>query len=294
MSEHVQTNYTQGYSSSTLRSHASRTASSDAAFLLPHLRASDYILDVGCGPGTITASLASHVPAGFVTGIDLSEDVLATARTLHAGILAPAPPPGGEPDSSSSSGDGGHVTFLCADVLAGLPFPDASFDVVYASQLFPHLPPPELPLRAMREMRRVLKPGGLLASRDVVDVQYFPSELGLSPLLRRNMLRGFGGHSTAFAGEGMPRLCRQAGFDVDGGKVVVGSGTTTVAGKEAVAVYAQGMLGRLSVGDPYRASWEKAGITMEEIQEVRNLTERWAETDDAWYVAVQCEILAWK
>src|SRR4051812_15439941 len=113
------TNYKQGYSSATLQSHGSRTAFSDAAFVLPHLRPTFHILDVGCGPGSITAGFASHVPQGSVTGVDISDQVLGVARERTAGVA---------------------ITFQRADVLAGLPFADDTFDVVYASQLLAHIP----------------------------------------------------------------------------------------------------------------------------------------------------------
>ena len=64
------TNYTQGYSKATLTSHTSRTVESDASFLIPYIKPTDTILDVGCGPGTITIGLAALAHKGSVTGID--------------------------------------------------------------------------------------------------------------------------------------------------------------------------------------------------------------------------------
>lgn len=288
------TNYKQGYSRSTLSSHASRTVESDAAFLLPHIKPSDKILDVGCGPGTITAGLARHAPEGSVVGVDLSQSVLDDARR-HLDELR-----GAAAAAADGNGGLGEVSFQAADVLAGLPFADGAFDVVYSSQLFPHLPPPGPPLRAMREMRRVLRPGGVLACRDVAEIHWYPRRLGLDRLHGRRLLRGVG--APDFPGPAMPALLRAAGFDVDGdggggaegSGARIGAGTTVYSGPEGRRFLAGGLLGRLEEGDPYRRSWVEAGISEAEIEETRAALREWVETEDAWYVAVQSEVLAWK
>lgn len=286
----VETSYKQGYSQSTLSSHASRTVHSDAVFLLPLIKPTDKILDVGCGPGTITAGFAAHAPNGSVVGIDLSESVLDNARA-HVAELR-------EAGSLGNSG-GGNVSFRATDILAGLPWPDDTFDVVYSSQLFPHLPPPDQALRALREMRRVLRPGGVLASRDVAEIHWYPRRLGLERTFNPRMLRGMG--VPDFIGGRMPALLRDAGFDVDGGPgegagtgVRIGAGTTVYSSPEGRKALGTGFLGRLEEGDPYRHSWTKAGISDEEIEETKEALREWVGAEDAWYIAVQSEVLAWK
>ena len=69
--------YLHGHHDSVLRSHRWRTAENSAGYLLPRLRPDARVLDVGCGPGTITADPAGLVPDGEVTGIDAAEGVLA-------------------------------------------------------------------------------------------------------------------------------------------------------------------------------------------------------------------------
>ena len=83
--------YTHGHHESVLRSHTWRTAENSAAYLLPHLRAGQTLLDVGCGPGTITADLALLVAPGEVVGMDAAADVVARA-TEHAAGLGPREP----------------------------------------------------------------------------------------------------------------------------------------------------------------------------------------------------------
>ena len=136
--------YTHGHHESVLRSHRWRTAENSAAFLLPHLETDFNLLDVGCGPGNITADLAQLVPGGSVTGIDRSAEVVARAQVEFA------------------SHAGGNLRFEQGDVYR-LRFPDDQFDVVFAHQVLQHL---TRPIEAIREMRRVTKPGGVVAVRD--------------------------------------------------------------------------------------------------------------------------------
>ena len=84
--------YTHGHHESVLRSHTWRTAENSAAYLLPHLRPGQDLLDVGCGPGTITADLALLVAPGQVVGLDAAGDVVARAQTARrpAGAGQPA------------------------------------------------------------------------------------------------------------------------------------------------------------------------------------------------------------
>jgi ubiquinone/menaquinone biosynthesis C-methylase UbiE len=95
MAQHgQQSNYTQGYSNYTITTHLSRTAESDAVFLLPHIKKTADNLDLGCGPGTITTGLARYAGEGTTVGIDISADVLQKAKTLAAEANVPTQGPG--------------------------------------------------------------------------------------------------------------------------------------------------------------------------------------------------------
>src|SRR5919202_4692537 len=74
--------YTHGHADPVLQSHRWRTVENSAAYLAPHLRPGLRLLDVGCGPGTITVDLAGRVAPGRVTGLDVVEAPLAEAREL--------------------------------------------------------------------------------------------------------------------------------------------------------------------------------------------------------------------
>ena len=72
--------YSHGHGPPALASHATRTAANSTALLLAHLRAGQRVLDVGCGPGTITLDLADLVALGQVVGVENTEAPLAAAR----------------------------------------------------------------------------------------------------------------------------------------------------------------------------------------------------------------------
>jgi ubiquinone/menaquinone biosynthesis C-methylase UbiE len=282
--EHSQSNnYTQGYSNYTIATHLSRTAESDAAFLLPHIKEIDHILDLGCGPGTITTGLAKCASKGKTVGIDMSIDVIQKAKTLAAEANIPTQGPG-------------SVVFEQGNVLERLNYPDDTFDIVYCSQVFGHLPPPGQPLQALIELRRVLKPGGILATRDGLAQHFYPQTLDLDRLWVQNQARGLNKGMPAADPTGtiMPALLRSAGFDADGGKVRIGAGTKVYSGAETRKWLAWRAAGQLQQGDPFHQSWLDAGITEEEIQQTLLAVRKWAETEDAWFVALQCEMLAWK
>ncbi|CAM1503150.1 Fc.00g079260.m01.CDS01 [Cosmosporella sp. VM-42] len=278
-----QSNYTQGYSKHTVATHLSRTAESDAAFLLKYIKKTDHILDVGCGPGTITTGLARYASEGTIVGVDISTDVLQKAKALAA--------EGNVPTQGL-----GSVVFEEGNVLEGLAYPDNTFAIVFCSQLFGHLPPPDMPLQALKEIRRVLKPGGIMATRDGLEQHFYPRSLGLERLWVQNQARQLGKGTPAAdpTGTMMPALFRRAGFDSDAGKVLVGAGSRVWSGRQDREFLAWRAAGQLKKGDTFYQSWLDAGITEDEIQETLVAVKKWAETEDAWFATMQGEHLAWK
>ena len=135
--------YTHGHHESVLRSHTWRTAENSAGYLLPCLTPGLSLLDVGCGPGTITADLALLVAPGDVVGIDASAEVVAQASTHAEGLGLT------------------NLRFEVGDLFA-LEYPDASFDVVHLHQVLQHLADP---VDALVSLRRVLALDGVLAAR---------------------------------------------------------------------------------------------------------------------------------
>lgn len=143
-SDHSKETYTHGYSEEHRRFLAMRSAQQDAAFFLPHLRPGTRVIDCGCGQGSITLGLAETVAPGEVVGVDREPSQIAAARALATERGVP------------------NVRFEEASIYA-LPYPDASFDAAFAHTVLEHVSDP---LRALREMRRVLKPGGVIGIKD--------------------------------------------------------------------------------------------------------------------------------
>ena len=122
-----------------------RTAEGCAAFLIPRLRPGMRLLDCGCHTGSITLGLASRVAPAEVVGVDVGAERLERARQQAAsqGIT--------------------NVRFQTANT-NDLPFPDASFDAVYMHHVLEYIGEP---MRTLREMHRVLRPGGVMGVREL-------------------------------------------------------------------------------------------------------------------------------
>lgn len=136
--------YTHGHHDTVLASHRWRTAANSSPYLLPHLGPGQRLLDVGSGSGTITADLAELVAPGQVTALENSDDAIALTRA--------------ECDQRWID----NIDFAVGDVHA-MNFADDTFDVVHAHQVLQHVADP---VQALREMRRVCRPGGIVAARD--------------------------------------------------------------------------------------------------------------------------------
>jgi ubiquinone/menaquinone biosynthesis C-methylase UbiE len=117
-------NYTQGHDAATLAAHNRRSASFSAAYLLPPIKPSDYILDIGWGPGSITLGLAEKAPDGQTVGIDYSPTVVG-AGTKNA----------------ESRGGPKDCVFKTGNAYA-LEWNEETFDIIHARQcLIPHSRP---------------------------------------------------------------------------------------------------------------------------------------------------------
>lgn len=183
--------YTHGHAPATVRQHAQRTADEAAAFLLPELRRGMRVLDVGCGPGSITRGLAERVAPGEVVGVDLSKDTLEAARR----------------DAAARGLD--NLRYEEGSVYA-LPFPDGSFDVAYAHQVIQHLREREA---ALAEMLRTLRPGGILAIREVDwdTVAFWPRDPWIDRFVEVHLKTWYRNGGEPAMGRRLRALCNAAG-----------------------------------------------------------------------------------
>ena len=260
--------YTHGHHESVLRSHTWRTAENSSAYLLPRLRPGQTVLDVGCGPGTITADLALLVAPGQVTGLDAAPDVVAQADE-HAGALGLT-----------------NVRFEVGDLFA-LEYPAASFDVIHVHQVLQHLADP---VAALVSLRRVLRPDGVLAARDS-DYSAFtwaPSD----PMLDRWLelyceVTTRNGHD-ARIGPRLLGLAHEAGFS----DVEVSSSTWTYADPEARSWWGGLWADRVRFSRFAEQAVEYQMSDQAELSSIAEAFGRWASSDDAVFVIPHVEILA--
>jgi ubiquinone/menaquinone biosynthesis C-methylase UbiE len=258
--------YTHGHHDSVLRSHRWRTVENSAAYLLPHLAPGQDLLDVGCGPGTITVDLAGRVTPGKVTGVDASTEVVAEAETRRAGADT--------------------VTFVTGDVYA-LAFDDASFDVVHAHQVLQHLTDP---VAALREMRRVLRVGGVLAVRDS-DYGAFtwaPDDPRLDRWLE--LYHQVTDHNGAEADAGRYLLgwVQRAGF----ADAVATSSTWTFADPESRAWWADLWAERVRLSAFAEQALSYGLSDEDELEAIADAWRAWATAPDGYFAVVHGEVIA--
>ncbi|MER7347407.1 methyltransferase domain-containing protein [Streptomyces aurantiacus] len=259
--------YTHGHHESVLRSHTWRTAANSAAYLLGSLQPHWRILDVGCGPGTITADLAALVPDGHVTGVDRAPGILERARATAAGRGLD------------------NVTFAVDDVHA-LAHPDDSFDVVHAHQVLQHVGDP---VRALREMRRVCRPGGVVAVResDYEAMTWYPRVPGLDDWLDlyRRVARANGGEPDA--GRRLKSWALEAGFT----DVTCTAGTWCYSTPEERAWWS-GLWADRTVASEYAGRARAGGhADTERLEAVAAAWREWGRSEDGWFAVLHGEAL---
>ena len=138
--------YTLGFSETIVQQFRRHTVDSHAAHLRPYLEPGLRVLDFGCGPGTITVGLARAVEPGEVHGIDMEASQVDIARSV------------------AEAGGHDNATFHVGDV-TDLPFEDGFFDLAHGHAIFTHVPDTQA---AMSEVKRVLKPGGIISCREAI------------------------------------------------------------------------------------------------------------------------------
>lgn len=248
-----------------------RRATRWVPFLLPHLRPGMRLLDVGCGVGSITLDLAELVAPGETVGIDQDASQLELARAAAAsrGIAS--------------------ARFEAANVYT-LPFLDASFDVVLAHTLLIHLSDP---LRALREFRRVLRPGGLVAISDDQDTTWvvWPEDSVARYLiadLGPKAIQASGG--SPFYSHSLRRLLLDAGFARTEGHAIAPECYGTL---EETRHFASIISQQMSNPDVIARAVADGLATAEEMERMRLEALAWGERPDAYAAILYCAALGW-
>lgn len=242
-----------------------RTAANCASHLIPHIKPHHRILDIGCGPGSITLDLARLVPNGSVLGIDINADSIATAT------------------ASAKEQGVTNVEFHEQDVMGLSRYESESFDIVHAHQLLLHL---SQPLEVMREMRRLLKPGGVFATRDNANRIVTPPLPDIMKAIERHdRLARSRGTDPEF-GRRNHVVAHEAGFGW--ARIETSSWGWEWSGEESRKMFVAGAKGT-------RSSMVQNGFaTDDECDEFDASWEEWGCKPEGRFMAVDSALLCWK
>jgi SAM-dependent methyltransferase len=248
-----------------------RNADVYAGFLLPHLRPDMVIFDCGCGEATITMGLAEAVPAGWVVGVDLEKDSLATARRDAASI--------GRGNLACALADGRR-----------LPFHDAAFDAVLCHSMLETLADPA---SVVAELRRVTKRGGVVGA---ASVEYggliLAGEQTAGPQrfydIRQQLWRS-ARIAEPYMGRSLRGLFQEAGF----GRVEAFADYISYGTPDRVMTFARDRATECR-DQELRATVTRHGIASgEELTLLAARWEEWGQDPNAFFAFAWCRVLAW-
>jgi ubiquinone/menaquinone biosynthesis C-methylase UbiE len=258
--------YTHGHHETVLRSHRWRTAENSAGYLLPHLMPGLRLLDIGSGPGTITVDLAARLAPGHVTALEATEDALALTR-------------------SEADRAGVTLSYVVSDA-HDVALPDGGFDVVHAHQVLQHVLDP---VRVLTEMRRVCRPGGIVAARDsdYATFAWFPAVPALDEWLSlyRRVARSNGGEPDA--GRRMLSWALAAGFT----DVTASCSTWLYATEPDRVEWGEMWADRVVRSDFARQAVRLGYAAPEDLDRMSDGWLAWSRSPDGWLAILHGEIL---
>ncbi|THC96080.1 hypothetical protein EYZ11_004453 [Aspergillus tanneri] len=229
------------------------------------------ILDIGCGPGSITIDFARLVPNGHVTGIEYVSDPLDEAHKL------------------ASSQCLTNVDFQVGDIHS-LEFPDNTFDIVHVHQVLQHIADP---VQALREMRRVVKPnGGIVAARESASMSWYPANDGISKWLDLTQkvagLKGGNPHP----GRRIHVWAEQAGFERN--RIKKSAGAWCFSSPEERRYWGGSMEERVTSSGFAVIAMDEGFTTRQELENIAGGWREFIEEESGWFGLLHGEILCWK
>jgi len=246
-----------------------RTAASHAAFFIPYLHSGMSLLDCGCGPGSITIDLAELVKPGEAIGVDMADIQLehARANARERGVS--------------------NLRFETANIYE-LPFSDNTFDAVFSHAVVEHLSDP---IKALKELVRVLKPGGVLGIRDAdrAGEIFWPQDPALMQLHETwNRLMQHNG-ANPFIGRQLRSLLNELGLkrvEASASYECHGTSESVQMAADLAASYFSGTFADQVI----KLGW----MDRSDIDNVKTAWKVWGDNPNAFWARSWCEAVGWK
>ena len=259
--------YTMGYNDEFEKMIERRNARVNAAHLLPYLEPGRRVLDLGCGPRTISVGLADAVEPGELHGIDMEESQIEMAR------------------AAASAGGHSNAFFQTGEV-TDLPFENESFDVVHCHALLMHVPDTRA---VLAEVKRVLKPAGLISGRDLIGSSSFaePELGGLGGVWTTflNLLEANGAHPQM--GKELKRRFLEAGFS----DIQASASFEYYSTAEDVAFFHAYAGGWFFSPDTVETATKHGLATQEQFEDWSRMMDEWKDTPGAFAAAAWGEAI---
>lgn len=273
-----ETTYFVGNSRAITNAHAVRDAANSIGYLLPRLDAlaartpAFTLLDVGCGPGSITLDIARRYPSAQVTGVDGSATAIAQAV-----------------EAQQAAGEHGtRCKFAVCDALRLQESGHTGFDVVLAHQVLQHVSDPLGALASMKAAARA--DGGIVTARtmDWGLTAWYPENEGLDVQQRLyiDLMRAMG--QDALLGRKMHALAARAGWERH--QIEAGAdGDWCYDTLEKRAPTATLMSARYTDDGEFAKRLRQTGVAGERgveasLRAIRDGYQQWAEHEDGWMV----------
>lgn len=263
--------YKNGFDQNISKTHEWRTADNCCKYMLKYLRKNYHVLDIGCGPGSITCDIAKLIPKGNIIGIDPVKELVDAGNQLA--ILKNIP----------------NVRFESASAY-NLPFDDNSFDLVHSHQVLVHLADP---VRALKEMFRVVKPAGFVCVRDsdLDSTVVYPDRYAAIKQYFLLATKISGLSTKARHGRQLKDLAMQAGFKPE--YIACSVDNWCIAGNSDRAWFADMFINRIENSQPKLVEGDEE-LNRQQRENVVNAWGEWAGDETGWLTFMHCEIVCEK
>ncbi|CAN6604378.1 hypothetical protein TRVA0_002S04060 [Trichomonascus vanleenenianus] len=262
--------YTHGYHKSVFSSHSWRTVKNSCPHLIPYLKPNLSVLDIGCGPGTITIDMAkNYVPEGIVTALEYDETPLNVCKE------------NAEKDGVT------NIVYKVGDI-HNLPFEDNTFDVVHAHQVLQHISDPT---KAMAEMLRVTKPRGYVSCREsnFCGFSWYPESPGMTKWLENYIKVAQSNGGDPNIGKCLQKHAVEAGYTRE--KLILTSSSWCYATKEEVDWWGQLWADRTLHSNFASSALSKNILSQSELNSMSNAWLDWKADPNAYFVCPHGELI---